>query len=168
MHVDTHARNIIHSIKKAASIDALFQVQRVCSMNMRARRHRYLSAAAAAFRLLLVTTTLHRRRRLHHHHQQQVASASRTRYHLSSALASWLKLHRHCNSKRNSFQLASCHFRRVALTRIVWSMRARCRYVKMLHSFAVSAGRVCLSMLMDKVMCGWLDLRPAWRAKRQR
>jgi hypothetical protein len=116
----------------------------------------------------LVTTTLHRHRRLHHHRQQQVASARRIRYNLASAFASWLRLHRHCSSKRNSTQLASCHVRRAVLSRVVASMRARCRYVKTLNSFAESAGCVCLSMLMGKVVCGWLDLRPAWRAKRQR
>jgi hypothetical protein len=103
------------------------QVQHRRNSNMRARRHRYLSAAAAAFRLLVAAATTHRRRRLHLLQQQHTCSTSRRHFCSRTAFTAWLMLHSRCVCKRASLASASRHFRRSALARVMCHVRALAR-----------------------------------------
>lgn len=144
------------------------QVQRLRNMNMRARRHRYLSAAASAFHLLRTAATQCRRHRNQQRQLLQTASASHRHYALRSTFTSWFIVHCHRVRKRNSFASSSSHFRRVVITRVVSCMRACARHSRLLRAFAAAAAAVCTAMLMAKAVGGWLQLRGEWREKRQR
>jgi hypothetical protein len=159
---------VIVFIKMHFRVIFQLQMRRICSMNMRARHHRYVFAATAAFRSFLVSVTLRRRQR--HQLEQQLRTGAEAHKHhsLKAVFNAWFTLH--CCFVRKRINLASscAHCRRSSLSRIMFCFRTHLHRCKLLRAFVYAVASAFQTMLMQKVVCAWLELRSGWRFKRQR